>query len=278
MKWLCFTLFSSAVLAQDITFTNRVVTFTNLQGTVYEGVTLVKGGPDAIIWRDGATGGKIYYTNLSPSLLRWWGIPTSADDGSRSAAGSTNKLERTPEQSLLAGFPHLLWPRKKLEFMFIQQEKATSALLAGASSDDVAFMVAKEMVKVFDKGEDRKVFTEGWKMTGRLESQSAAFTKVNYTLSGITGEIEMLYDGDRLISFSFYTDGNDAAYARLYQLLVRACSSPGRRTLDDKENGKVEWTIAGNANSYEVQMSQRRFKSELERGVTIFVKGRKAGG
>ena len=86
MKWLCFTLFSSAVLAQDITFTNRVVTFTNLQGTVYKGVTLTKTTPDGIIWRDGAAGGHVSDTNLSPVLLESWGIPTNHIEGAKKRA------------------------------------------------------------------------------------------------------------------------------------------------------------------------------------------------
>ena len=69
MKWFCIAFFAGAALAQDITFTNRVATFTNLQGTVYKDVTITKGDLDGIVWREGAGGGRICYTNLSPALL-----------------------------------------------------------------------------------------------------------------------------------------------------------------------------------------------------------------
>jgi hypothetical protein len=74
MKWLCFALFAAGALAQDITFTNKTMTFTNLEGRVYTNVTLVKANLDGIIWRgDGV--GLVFYTNLSPTLLESLGIP-----------------------------------------------------------------------------------------------------------------------------------------------------------------------------------------------------------
>jgi hypothetical protein len=74
MKWLCFVLLAGAALAQDITFTNKTMTFTNLEGRVYTNVTLVKANRDGIIWRgDGA--GLVSFTNLSSALLESLGIP-----------------------------------------------------------------------------------------------------------------------------------------------------------------------------------------------------------
>lgn len=83
MKRLYLALFAGAALAQDITFTNQVVTFTNLQTVVYSNVTLVKPDVDGVVWRNGASGGKICYTNLSPALLEAWGIPTNLIEGAR---------------------------------------------------------------------------------------------------------------------------------------------------------------------------------------------------
>ena len=64
-------------LAADILFTGRIATFTNLQGTLYQKVTLVKGDTDGLIWRSGVSGGRICYTNLHPDLLESWGIETN---------------------------------------------------------------------------------------------------------------------------------------------------------------------------------------------------------
>jgi hypothetical protein len=62
-----------AALAQDITFTNRMATFSNLEGRLFFNVTLVKANQDGVIWRDGAGGGSGWYANLNPALLknRW---------------------------------------------------------------------------------------------------------------------------------------------------------------------------------------------------------------
>jgi hypothetical protein len=73
---IAFILLACPLLAQDITFTNKTATFTNLAGQVFRNVQLLRGDWDGVIWRDGASGGRICYTNLDPLLLEAWGIPT----------------------------------------------------------------------------------------------------------------------------------------------------------------------------------------------------------
>lgn len=63
--------------AKDIVFENRTASFTNLQGQAYNRVELVRGDQDGLIWREGASGGRICYTNLAPDLLKELGIPTN---------------------------------------------------------------------------------------------------------------------------------------------------------------------------------------------------------
>src|SRR3569832_25142 len=71
-------LFGARVLgAQDILLTNQTGTFTNLEGSVVSAVQLVRADGDGVIWVDGASGGRVCYTNLHPSLLEKWGIPTN---------------------------------------------------------------------------------------------------------------------------------------------------------------------------------------------------------
>ena len=77
MKWLCFVLFAGAALAQDIVFTNRTATFTNLQGIAFKDATLIKADLDGLVWRNGASGGRICYTNLDPGFLEHIGVPTN---------------------------------------------------------------------------------------------------------------------------------------------------------------------------------------------------------
>lgn len=79
------TAFQSA-LAGDILFTNRTATFTNLQGLAYNHVQLVRGDQDGLIWRDGASGGRICYTNLHPDLLESFGISSNRIEIARGRA------------------------------------------------------------------------------------------------------------------------------------------------------------------------------------------------
>ena len=69
--------FGLGAISQDITFNDKVATFTNLQGQVYQHVHLVRGDRDGLIWRDGASGGRICYTNLHPDLLESFGISSN---------------------------------------------------------------------------------------------------------------------------------------------------------------------------------------------------------
>ena len=64
-------------LSDDITFTNRTANFTDLEGRIYSRVQLVRGDLDGLIWRRGASGGRICYTNLDPCLLESFGISTN---------------------------------------------------------------------------------------------------------------------------------------------------------------------------------------------------------
>ena len=48
---------------QDITFTNKTATFTNLQGQLYKGVELVKADLDGLTWRDEGGARRICYCN-----------------------------------------------------------------------------------------------------------------------------------------------------------------------------------------------------------------------
>lgn len=69
-----------------IEFTNKVATFTNLQGQGFRQVSLVRGDLDGVVWRSGASGGRVCYTNLHLALLQDWGIPTNRIQSARARA------------------------------------------------------------------------------------------------------------------------------------------------------------------------------------------------
>ena len=71
--------FVGVAAGQDtIAFTNKVVTFTNLQGRAFRDVRLVRADLDGIIYQEGATsGGRVYYTNLPVAFLESLGISSN---------------------------------------------------------------------------------------------------------------------------------------------------------------------------------------------------------
>src|SRR5258708_13865950 len=72
----CVSGVSTADRLPDIIFTNKVASFTNLQGKAFVGVELVRANNDGVVWRDKEGGmGLVSYTNVSPALLTSWGIP-----------------------------------------------------------------------------------------------------------------------------------------------------------------------------------------------------------
>jgi hypothetical protein len=73
-------------LSEDVTFTNRTATFKDLQGRTYGHVQLVRGDLDGLIWRDGASGGRICYTNLSSEFLEGLGISSNRIEVARARA------------------------------------------------------------------------------------------------------------------------------------------------------------------------------------------------
>jgi hypothetical protein len=73
--------------AQDILFTNKTATFTNLEGRLFKNVEIIRADRDGVIWRDGATsGGRVGYTNLDALFLASWGIPTNRIEEARARA------------------------------------------------------------------------------------------------------------------------------------------------------------------------------------------------
>ena len=100
MKWLCFALFAGASLAQDITFTNRTASFTNLEGRVFTNVTLVKATENGIVWKgDGL--GMVPYTNLSPRVLASFGVPPERIEEAKAKAAKYAERRRQSDPSVL---------------------------------------------------------------------------------------------------------------------------------------------------------------------------------
>jgi len=75
----CFLdVLACVALSDDIPLNDRVVTFTNLQGRLFEKVELTKATMDGVCYFTGHGGGMVCYTNLSTDRLVEWGLPTNA--------------------------------------------------------------------------------------------------------------------------------------------------------------------------------------------------------
>jgi hypothetical protein len=83
---LLFVFCSSPLFSQTpqpaVTFTNRVVTITNLQGEAFKDIQLVRADAKGIVYvyPNALGGGKIHYTNLSPATLAAIGLDADAAD------------------------------------------------------------------------------------------------------------------------------------------------------------------------------------------------------
>ena len=80
MRILALCLLAASALAQQgtITFTNKIATFTNLEGRIFKDVQLVRADLDGLIWmQDVTSAGRICYTNLDPDVLESFGISSN---------------------------------------------------------------------------------------------------------------------------------------------------------------------------------------------------------
>src|ERR1051325_4046451 len=66
-----------AAASDLIDLKGKITTFTNLQGQIFQSVSLIHGDLDGVIWRKDASGGRVCYTNLNPVFLEDWSIPTN---------------------------------------------------------------------------------------------------------------------------------------------------------------------------------------------------------
>jgi len=61
----------------EVLFTNRIVTFTNLQGQVTVDANLIRATTDEVIFKTNDDYGTVMFTNLAPQVLEYLGVPQS---------------------------------------------------------------------------------------------------------------------------------------------------------------------------------------------------------
>lgn len=136
---ICLPLLVLSVLAvcggDAIEFTNRVETFTNLQGEVFREVTLVRGDLDGVVWRKEASGGRVCYTNLSLGFLAQISIPTNRVQIARQRAA----------QSALAHSRFLAERQAGAAADSAAREEARKAWLAGAADRELLSNIEQDL-------------------------------------------------------------------------------------------------------------------------------------
>ena len=95
-----------------ITFTNKLVTFTNLQGWAFRDVRLIRADADGITYREtvGVGGGRVCFTNLPTAFLESLGISSNqvavakgrADRQAAAAAAYRQSLQQQAQQRTAA--------------------------------------------------------------------------------------------------------------------------------------------------------------------------------
>jgi hypothetical protein len=139
---VCLALLALSVLAlragDAIEFTNRVETFTNLQGEVFKQVTLIRGDLDGVVWGKEASGGRVCYTNLSLGFLEHLGIPTNR----------AQIAQRRAAQSALAHARFLAERQAGAAADSAAREQARKAWLAAAPDRELLSKIEQDLAAI----------------------------------------------------------------------------------------------------------------------------------
>jgi hypothetical protein len=131
------------------------------------------------------------------------------------------------------------------------------------------------------------MIANGWMKPGQIVSKKAMmFSKTNYTLLGVTGEIIFNFNDTKQFPRSGYSlwlcfELKDAAvgstkgdgdFVSLYKALAKICTSPEqRRGLPDRSRSRIEWTEIGATNQYSISLDRRVRGDVVERCLEIYV-------
>ena len=112
---------------------------------------------------------------------------------------------------------------------------------------------------------------QGWAKPGQqTDKKTIHFGKPDYSFAGVSGEVGFLYEGDSLAYFSFYTNGSDEDFSRLYQFLCKTLNSNGTRS-GDSDSSKIKWEVSGKSIKYEITLTHQKFGTKIERGFDVIL-------
>jgi hypothetical protein len=117
----------------------------------------------------------------------------------------------------------------------------------------------------------------GWLKPGQgVLPKANTFSKKDFRLFGVSGEIQVLFDqsafgGERPYSVGFWVEG-DEHFATLYRAVKKVLTVPERRSGDAQSGSRIDWDIKGETNQYQVAIVRRVFGNEIERSLEVDVK------
>lgn len=133
----------AVVFGQDITFTNKVTTFTNLQGQIFANVHLIRGDLDGLIWRSDASGGRVCYTNLNTEWLTSVGISSNRVEIARARAAK-KAISDARYRALVAAEAEANKAARELAIHEMATEQAASQAAAQAATKAASLKVQQK--------------------------------------------------------------------------------------------------------------------------------------
>lgn len=117
----------------------------------------------------------------------------------------------------------------------------------------------------------------GWLKPGQVVQPKAnMFIKKDYSLLGLRGEIQILFDqsvfkGESPCNVGFWIEGEEG-FSALYRAIKKALAVPEQRSGDAKSGSRIEWEVKGQASEYHVALVRRVFGNDVERSLEIDIK------
>jgi hypothetical protein len=137
-------------------------------------------------------------------------------------------------------------------------------LPAEVQATNVARLSEKQLLAVVPQLEWTLEYmvSNGWLKAGQnIRTNTNYFSKKNYRLLGISGEIQFLYDrtlfgGKKPFFVGFWVEGEDD-FAALYRAMKKAALVPEKRSGEAGSSSRIDWRIEGATNHYEVGLVRR---------------------
>lgn len=211
---------------KEITFTNRVVTFTNLQGRTYRNVDLVRADNMGLVYQSDGQWGMVRYTNLSAQTIQDLGLP--ADKVTALADAEKQRAARMEELAA-----------QERERMADPANWATVHVVAGQGTDAGWIWQVREF--------------PGWFFIANLPVKTAAYFRDYYTL---IYKINVLKgQSAQLDQYSRQTGAQEN------QLKAESQKEKG---LPNQPMVTVPTFLGGTANTYAADASRRQWTAEIE--------------